>query len=408
VVDATIVGGGIGGCTLAIALRAAGWTVALAERTQRYRDRVRGEGVAPWGVAEATRLGVAGLLLEEAGARELPFWDTWHSALPRRDVLAQRDPHRRGVLTFRHHIAQAVLLDHAERIGVHVHRPAAAVPLRRHRGRWHVRAHGTEIRSRLLLIASGRPQSRGTRVHRDPVTHSVTGAILHAPHADPDAVATARTPHGRLLAFPLSDGHVRVYHMTATAPSSPGHAQARLLEDAAAAIPNLTEAATLIGPCATFPGASYWPQTITAEQAACIGDAAGVTDPSIGQGLSITFRDVRELVEALTQEQTIEDALARYCDARARYFATQRLVALVSWTLDQPGPDGDRARSAVASSDPERGRLLQEIRRDPGAVAADGAAATTLLGADEGDSSLRDVSQLAGHVPYSKVNVCDT
>lgn len=51
--DVAIVGGGIAGGALACALSRAGFGVLLLERQQEYRDRVLGEGIVPWGVADA-------------------------------------------------------------------------------------------------------------------------------------------------------------------------------------------------------------------------------------------------------------------------------------------------------------------------------------------------------------------
>ena len=51
-------GGGIGGSTLAANLANAGLQVEVLERELNFVDRVRGEWIAPWGVAEAKRLGI--------------------------------------------------------------------------------------------------------------------------------------------------------------------------------------------------------------------------------------------------------------------------------------------------------------------------------------------------------------
>ena len=51
--EIAVVGGGIGGAALATVLARRGLTVVVLERDIRPVDRVRGEFMAPWGVAEA-------------------------------------------------------------------------------------------------------------------------------------------------------------------------------------------------------------------------------------------------------------------------------------------------------------------------------------------------------------------
>lgn len=58
VADVVVVGGSIGGASLAYALARAGLGVTVLEATTEYEDRVRGETMTPWGVKEARDLGV--------------------------------------------------------------------------------------------------------------------------------------------------------------------------------------------------------------------------------------------------------------------------------------------------------------------------------------------------------------
>ena len=57
--DLAIVGGGIGGSALATVMQRAGRSCLVLERTTEFPDRTKGEWIAPWGVAEAQRLGAA-------------------------------------------------------------------------------------------------------------------------------------------------------------------------------------------------------------------------------------------------------------------------------------------------------------------------------------------------------------
>jgi 2-polyprenyl-6-methoxyphenol hydroxylase-like FAD-dependent oxidoreductase len=74
--DAVIVGAGIAGSALAFSLAGSGHSVMLLEKSTLHVDRVRGEFIVPWGVAEAKALGILDIL-ENAGAnytvRSIPY-----------------------------------------------------------------------------------------------------------------------------------------------------------------------------------------------------------------------------------------------------------------------------------------------------------------------------------------------
>ena len=65
--DVIIVGGGLGGAALGKSLAKNGIRVLVLERETAFRDRVRGEYVHPWGVAEARALGLYELLKQTCG-----------------------------------------------------------------------------------------------------------------------------------------------------------------------------------------------------------------------------------------------------------------------------------------------------------------------------------------------------
>src|SRR5947207_15071822 len=71
--DAIVVGGGLGGSALADQLARAGRNVLVLEREARFKDRVRGENMLPWGVSAARRLGIYDDLIA-AGGHPTPNW----------------------------------------------------------------------------------------------------------------------------------------------------------------------------------------------------------------------------------------------------------------------------------------------------------------------------------------------
>jgi menaquinone-9 beta-reductase len=56
--DIITVGGGLGGSAFAKAMADQGARVLLLERERQFSDRVRGEAIWPWGVAELKALGL--------------------------------------------------------------------------------------------------------------------------------------------------------------------------------------------------------------------------------------------------------------------------------------------------------------------------------------------------------------
>jgi len=74
--DVVIVGGGIAGGALATVLARKGIAVAVLERAPMPVDKVRGEFMAPWGVAELKRLDLLDTLTAAGGIftkRNIPY-----------------------------------------------------------------------------------------------------------------------------------------------------------------------------------------------------------------------------------------------------------------------------------------------------------------------------------------------
>lgn len=72
--DIITVGGGLGGASLAKAMAAHGAKVLVLERETQFKDRVRGENIWSWGVAELKALGIDDLLRRTC-ACEITWFD---------------------------------------------------------------------------------------------------------------------------------------------------------------------------------------------------------------------------------------------------------------------------------------------------------------------------------------------
>ena len=88
--EVVIVGAGIGGSALATVLARAGIAVMILEKSLVHVDHVRGEWLAPWGVAETERLGLYELLLNAGGhhlKRHISYGDDIDAELAQTQTL---------------------------------------------------------------------------------------------------------------------------------------------------------------------------------------------------------------------------------------------------------------------------------------------------------------------------------
>src|SRR2546427_11820773 len=107
-------------------MAAHGAKVLVLEREKQFKDRIRGDFMAPWGVAEAQKLGIDELLRTTCG-HDLPYVDTYVGALQteRRD-LRSTTLQELAVLSVYHPAMQEVVLQAAANAGAEVWRGAVA------------------------------------------------------------------------------------------------------------------------------------------------------------------------------------------------------------------------------------------------------------------------------------------
>ena len=135
--DVIVIGGGIAGCALAVRLAEAGLTVTVLEREHVYRDIVRGEALVPWGFQEATKLGIADVILETEGVsvmtRMVPYDESLsvEQAKRRSRDLTDVVDGSPGVIGVGHPELREALAAAAERAGATVARGARRGQARR-------------------------------------------------------------------------------------------------------------------------------------------------------------------------------------------------------------------------------------------------------------------------------------
>src|SRR5262245_34160238 len=158
--DVVVVGGGIGGASLAFALANAGLGVTVLEASDEFADRVRGESMQPWGVKEARDLGVERVLLD-AGAHITTVWKQYREGVGfEGDIpMSMMIPDIPGSLNLRHPDACQAILDAATRAGVSVVRgvrDATVAPGAAPTVTYATNGQPTEVHTSLVIGADGR------------------------------------------------------------------------------------------------------------------------------------------------------------------------------------------------------------------------------------------------------------
>jgi 2-polyprenyl-6-methoxyphenol hydroxylase-like FAD-dependent oxidoreductase len=327
--DAVTVGGGIAGAAFAKAMADRGAKILVLERETRFKDRVRGEMLVPWGVAEARELGILHAL-KAACAHEVGLVEMGTGP---RDLVAttqQRSP----AVTFAHQEMQETLLGTAEAAGAEVRRgvivdriePGRPATVVFHSG------NSERISTRLVVAADGRGSPcrkwGNFSVREAPVDFLFAGVALEGLSASEDLSYFIFNPQfGMIIGFiPLGRGRFRAYFGYPKGSSYRLQGVAMLSQfvgESAKTYPvasQLYEGAKSIGPLASFDVSESWVEHPYADGVALIGDAAGTSDPTFGQGLSLTLRDVRVLCGELAKDADWDVAGHRYADLHRKYF----------------------------------------------------------------------------------------
>ena len=392
--DVIIVGGGIAGNALATVLARAGKSVLVLERTTVYRDRVRGEVFQAWGVAEARRLDLHRVLIGAGGthhSRFVPYDETVEpaeaeaAAVPLDKIL----PGVPGTLGVGHPRACEELRLAAVAAGAQVLRGIEHTEVevgRRPTVRYSLNEADYAARCRLVIGADGR-ESRlrrraGITLHALEPRLLMAGMLVEDLHSWPEHDLTIGT-EGDLVFYvvPQGAGRSRLYLLWSC--DHPRRFSGRMgprafLDSFAfACIPDSGRivGARPAGPCATYPISDTWTDYPVVDGLAMIGDAAGYSDPHIGQGLSVALRDVRVLSELLLAgEDWSPAALRPYGEERAERMRRLRFCnALMTTLRGEFGPSArERRRRArgLMQAEPELGLWRRGYLGGPESVPA--------------------------------------
>ena len=365
-----IIGGGIGGSALATVLARYGIDVVILERETSYPDRVRGEFIAPWGVAEFKRLGLLSLLYQHGALhtkRNVPYDENWspEQAEQRALDLTKLHPDEPGPLCIGHPVMCSIFADAAISAGAVVLKGVKDI----------VCLHGSspvvsflhdgqkiELKPQLVVGADGRNSTvrkqLGFSTEADE-PHNLIGGMLVADvpdwPRDVQAIGTENRLH--YLIFPQGKDLVRLYacydFMDKSRFAGPDKKEQLLQAFQMKCLPlaDAITAGTPVGPFNSYSNEDHWVDNPTAPGVVLIGDAAGHNDPVIGQGVSITARDVRLVSEILLagKQGWEQNDFAPYVNERRERMRRLRIVGrLAAQVRVEFGPEARKRRSRVS------------------------------------------------------------
>jgi 2-polyprenyl-6-methoxyphenol hydroxylase-like FAD-dependent oxidoreductase len=338
--DIITVGGGIGGSSIAKAMAENGKKVLVLEREKAFKDRVRGEWTAPWGVDEIQKLGLYDDLVA-AGAYPAPKFAGYAgpAPLPLRNFpedCAMKLP----ALTMYHPAMQAAVIEAAAKAGAEVRRGvkvSKVTPGEEPHVEWEQDRKTQTAKARLVVGADGRNSMTrkwgGFESREEEGGNQLAGVLIENYSGLDDTATGVFNPFmGQIaLIFPQGGGKARAYFGTridkAERLQGDGDFQKLVEMSVQTGAPAaLYEGVRQAGPVATFPGYDSWVEHPYKDGIALVGDAAQTSDQTWGQGLSITFKDARLLRDALLSTDDWDAAGHKYAEAANWSFEQVRLV----------------------------------------------------------------------------------
>ena len=390
--DVLILGGGLVGSTLAIALAQAGISTIVVDPADPAVILSTGFDGRASAVASASHrlldvIGVGETLRGQGCAiRQIRVSDGL--ALGKLDFIAGDQDDPLGTM-YENRLLRTTLFEAAsaaERVDLRMQTRATHVT----RDLDGVTAHlsdGSIVTADLLVAAEGRNsptrEASGIKVARWKYDHAAIIGAFHHEHAHEDIAFEIFYPSGPFALLPLPDddiGHRSAIVWTVAKDQAPGMLKLGdrgFLAEAEKQMGGFLGALSAPSPRASYPLGFHHTTRVTDTRLALVGDAGHGIHPIAGQGLNLGFRDVATLVEVLVEGRRLgleagdAQLLARYeqwrsVDTFAVAFATDTLTRL----FGLPGKTASAVRrfgiSAVDAMSPLKDRFMAEARGESG------------------------------------------
>jgi 2-polyprenyl-6-methoxyphenol hydroxylase-like FAD-dependent oxidoreductase len=229
---------------------------------------------------------------------------------------------------------------------------------------------GERLTARLVAVADGRGSAlrrrAGFEPKRDRERRLFGGVYLENVDASAHVLHTALDLERARVSyiFPQGHGRVRAYvgeHVRngETRLQGAGHVEPFIAASRAIGFPEgFYREAKAAGPLATFDATDEWVEHPYKRGVALVGDAAATSDPTWGQGMALTLRDVRVLADALAAERDWDRAGHEYASIHDAYHSIVHRCD--NWYTDlllELGPEADARRARALPhllADPER------------------------------------------------------
>ena len=320
--EVMIIGGGMVGMSLAIALAGSGLEVAVVERFEPGFDLEpefdgRTCAIAHGSVKIFEGIGVWPFMAAEAG----PMWDIRVVDGNLRDGISPLflhydhqdvgdDPF--GYIIENRVIRAALARRAAQLPNLEIIAPGEIAELHRDAyGAKAIMADGSQVEARLAIAAEGKfsptRQAAGIKVRTFEYGQSgIVCSLGHERHHDGVAVELF-LPSGPFAMLPMSGNRMNIVwtEKTELTPAFLEMDEQDFLSEVSKRFGDWLGPLKLIGPRFAYPLALQLSERYTDERLALIGDAAHVVHPIAGQGLNLGLRDVAALAEVIVDARRL-------------------------------------------------------------------------------------------------------